>query len=672
MIATGVIRPGKAAIMAQGSSWNLPGWMRLPTIIAAVAFSWPAIVAAADKAAGDYFVHSLPGAPEGPLVKMHAGHIEITPEHNGNLFFWHFQNKHIANKQRTVIWLNGGPGCSSEDGALMEIGPYRLKDKDTLVYNDGAWNEFANVLFVDNPVGTGFSYVDTNAYVKELDVMADQFVLFLEKWYALFPEYEHDDIYIAGESYAGQHIPYIAKRILERNKEPGTKHKWNLMGLLIGNGWISPPEQYDAYLHYAYEKGLVQKGTDIANKLEVQQRICQKQLAVAKGADHVQDCEIILTDLLQLTATRGKDNQQECYNMYDVRLKDTYPACGMNWPPDLKHITPYLRRKDVTDALHINPNKATGWTECNGQVGQHFRPVNSRPSIDLLPDLLAQMPILLFSGAEDLICNYLGTEAFISNMAWNGGRGFELSPGTWAPRRDWTVEGEPAGFWQEARNLTYVLFYNSSHMVPFDHPRRTRDMLDRFMGVDISSIGGKPTDSRLDGEKGPETTVGGAAGNSTADQLAEKQKLDQAKWEAYRRSGEIVLVLVAVAAAAWGYFVWRDRRRRGRMGYQGLAQDGEHGGRGGNSSSSERLNGGFRGSQRMRRDADLEAGDFDESRLDDAVPLTVRSPKDDDADDVEEQDKRYSLGGLSDDSEEEDGKEKKDKKGKQVEGNGTS
>jgi len=87
-------------------------------------------------------------------------------------------------------------------------------------------------------------------------------------------------------------------------------------------------------------------------------------------------------------------------------------------------------------------------------------------------------------------------------MQWNGGKGFELSPGTWAPRREWVFEGESAGFWQEARNLTYVLFNNSSHMVPFDYARRTRDMLDRFMGVDIGSIGGVPTDSRIDGEKG--------------------------------------------------------------------------------------------------------------------------------------------------------------------------
>jgi carboxypeptidase D len=80
------------------------------------------------------------------------------------------------------------------DGALMEIGPYRLKDSEHLMYNEGSWDEFANLLFVDNPVGTGFSYVDSDSYLRELPEMADQFVIFLEKWFALFPEYEHDDV----------------------------------------------------------------------------------------------------------------------------------------------------------------------------------------------------------------------------------------------------------------------------------------------------------------------------------------------------------------------------------------------------------------------------------------------------------------------------------------------
>ncbi|KAI0005234.1 Alpha/Beta hydrolase protein [Xylariaceae sp. FL0662B] len=596
--------------------------------------------AGADLSAGDYFIHSLPGAPEGDLVKMHAGHVEITPEHHGNLFFWHFQNQHIANRHRTVIWLNGGPGCSSEDGAMMEIGPYRLKDENTLEYNNGSWHEFANLLFVDNPVGTGYSYVDTNNYVHELDDMANQFVTFLEKWYNLFPEYEHDDIYIAGESYAGQHIPYIAKAILERNKRPQIVTKWNLQGLLIGNGWIAPKEQYEAYLSFAYEKGIVEKGSDVSSQLEVEYRQCSKDMAIS-GTNEVDNsaCEHVLQELLRLTQTKNPKGEMECVNMYDVRLKDVYPSCGMNWPPDLKYVTPYLRKKEVVNALHISPNKNTGWTECSGAVGNAFDARNSKPSIGLLPDILKEVNVLLFSGAEDLICNHLGTEAFISNMQWNGGKGFETSPGNWAPRRDWTFEGESAGFWQQARNLTYVLFYNSSHMVPFDYPRRSRDMLDRFMGVDISSIGGVPSKSLLDGEKLPDTTVGDATNHTESDQAAKDKELSDAKWAAYQKSGEIVLAIVAIGAAVWGYYIWRSRRRT--AGYTGLADVADRSrGRGGT---------GLEHFRNKRSNRDVEAGDFDESELDD---LHVTSPTDPDGE-------RYSVGGVSDEDEKPGAREKR-------------
>lgn len=589
--------------------------------------SWTS-TAFADKTAADYYVHSLPGAPAGPLVKMHAGHVEVTPEHNGNLFFWHFQNQHIADRQRTVIWLNGGPGCSSEDGAMMEIGPYRLKDRDHLEYNNGSWHEFANLLFVDNPVGTGFSYVNTNSYVTELDEMANQFVIFLEKWFAMFPHFEHDDLYIAGESYAGQHIPYIAKAILERNKQPATKHQWNLQGILIGNGWISPPEQYDAYLKFAYEKNIVKKGSDIAQKLETTFSKCSKAMATG-GSNHVDTgvCEEVLQEILRLT-TKKQGDKTECVNMYDVRLTDTYPSCGMNWPPDLTSVTPYLRKKEVLAALHVNPAKSTGWTECNGAVGAAFSAQNSVPSVKHIPGLLQEIDVLLFSGAEDLICNHLGTEALISNMEWNGGKGFEVSPGNWAPRQDWTYEGEAAGFWQSARNLTYVLFYNSSHMVPFDYPRRTRDMLDRFLGVDISGIGGQPAESILDGEKLPDTTVGGATNNTSSNQEQQDADLADAKWAAYQKSGELVLAIVAIGAAVWGFFIWRSRRKN--RGYQGL------------SAVAERVRGGesgLEGFRNKRTNRDVEAGDFDESELDD---LHVTTP-------TQMNKEPYSIGDDSDD-----------------------
>ncbi|KAJ5689753.1 hypothetical protein N7462_004145 [Penicillium macrosclerotiorum] len=562
----------------------------------------PALAAA--KSAADYYVHSLPGAPDGPLLKMHAGHIEVDPESNGNLFFWHFQNRHIANRQRTVIWLNGGPGCSSMDGALMEVGPYRLKDDHTLEYNKGSWDEFANLLFVDQPVGTGFSYVNTDSYLHELDEMSAHFMIFLEKFFELFPEYERDDIYIAGESYAGQHIPYIAKAIKERNKvaEQDGKSKWPLRGILIGNGWISPADQYPSYFEFAGREGLIKEGTQTYRQVEALNSVCVSKLNAPGGKDLVNsnECEEVLKGLLQLTV---KD--KKCTNMYDIRLTDSYPSCGMNWPPDLENMTPYLRRMDVIQALNINPAKMSGWTECSGAVSSAFMAANSRPAIKLLPGLLESgLSVLLFSGDKDLICNHIGTETLIHNMKWLGGTGFETSPGVWAPRHDWTFEGEPAGIYQHARNLTYVLFYNSSHMVPFDQPRQTRDMLDRFMKVDIASIGGRPADSRIDGEKLPQTSVGGHP-NSTAAEEQEQKKMKEAELNAYAKSGEAILVVVIIGVTIWGFFIWRSRRAH--RGYHGVKN---------NESMHNLRNSVLDRFHHKRSAADIEAGDFDEAELD--------------------------------------------------------
>lgn len=424
---------------------------------------------------------------------------------------------------------------------------------------------------------------------------------------------------------------------------------WNVKGLLMGNAWIDPVPQYIAYLSFAYKAGLVQGGTDIARELEADQARCLAELNKPGGSDHVDlpECEKVLQQILRLTSPSFPkiDDKPQCYNMYDVRLQDEYSSCGMNWPPDLTNVTPYLRRPDVVAALHVNKDKRTGWTECSGAVGSAFRARNSKPSIHLVPPILeAGIPIILFSGDKDLICNHIGTEEIIKSMSWSGGRGFELEQGVVAPRRDWVFEGEAAGFYQEARNLTYILFYNSSHMVPFDYPRRTRDMLDRFIGVDIASIGGKPADSRIDGEKaGLETSVGGHP-NSTLATEAEKERLKQAEWRAYYKSGEAALVVVVIAASAWGWFVWRDRRKR--RGYKGLGGLGN-----GHAGMNGGGNDGLEGFRRKRTtNGDVEAGDFDESELDELHVDPARGSRDGDM-----ARERYSVGGVSDDESEDDG-----------------
>lgn len=511
------------------------------------------------------------------------------------------------------------------DGALMEVGPYRLTDDHTLEYNNGSWDEFANLLFVDQPVGTGFSYVNTDSYIHELDEMSAHFMVFLEKFFETFPEYERDDvrvthlpqeplwqpieymtdslqIYIAGESYAGQHIPYIAKGIQERNKAAAQngKFQWSLRGILIGNGWISAVDQYPATFEFVEREGLIKEGSQIYRNLDAINSVCLSKLETADAENkiNIDECEMVLREFTSLTRT----SDGQCYNMYDVRLKDEYPSCGMNWPPDLEYMEPYLRRQDVIQALNINPGKMTGWQECSGLVGSAFRAAHSRPAVKLLPGLIESgVNVLLFSGDKDLICNHVGTETLIHNMNWKGGTGFETSPGVWAPRHDWSFEGEPAGIYQYARNLTYMLFYNASHMVPYDQPRQTRDMLDRFMKVDIASIGGKPADSRIDGEKLPQTSVGGHP-NSTAAEQQEEQKMKETEMHAYTKSGEAILVVVIIGVTVWGFFIWRSRRSH--QGYRGV-QDAEMRG----DSALGRFH-------NKRSTADVEAGDFDESELD--------------------------------------------------------
>lgn len=425
-------------------------------------------------------------------------------------------------------------------------------------------------------------------------------------------------IYIAGESYAGQHIPYIARAMLDRNKQKAASEKWHLQGLLIGNGWISGPNQYPAYLQFAYDAGLITPGSKEAQAVERQQSVCLQDLSNG-GKDHVDtgSCEQILQVILKQTE-KEENGQKMCFNMYDVRLKDTAPSCGMSWPPDLVNVTPYLRRQDVIRALHVDPDKKTGWTECNGAVGGNFNVPNSKPSTVLLPGLLEEVPIILFSGDKDMICNHIGTEELINNLDFNGGRGFEDN-GVTAPRLDWEFEGEPAGIYQSARNLTYIKFYNSSHMVPFDYPRRTRDMLDRFMGVDIATVGGKPVDSIIGGEKSPQTSVGGHPNSTLAEEEA-AAKLKDATYRAYYKSGEVAFVIVLIAALAWGFFVWRARRRR--AGYQGVFggdPDENPGGRNGIpliKKPNTNGNGRF-------RDGDVEAADYDEAELDELPPKPI-------------------------------------------------
>ncbi|CAF4211336.1 unnamed protein product [Adineta steineri] len=137
-------------------------------------------------------------------------------------------------------------------------------------------------------------------------------------------------------------------------------------------------------------------------------------------------------------------------------------------------------------SININDKKVR-WEECSDSVQNTFTAYNSKPSITVLPNLLQQIPIILYSGQYDLRCNHRATEAMIDGMTWNGGTGFDFGNGTSSPKDPWIVDGESAGLIRSARNLTYILFYNASHMVHYNYPRRSRFMLHQFTQLDLTS-----------------------------------------------------------------------------------------------------------------------------------------------------------------------------------------
>ncbi|KAK9510755.1 hypothetical protein O3M35_005476 [Rhynocoris fuscipes] len=152
----------------------------------------------------------------GPL-KSFAGYLGVEPKHNSHLFFWFFPAQDGNAKAPLILWLQGGPGATSLFGMFTEIGPYTVQN-DRLELMPNSWNQNYSLLFIDNPVGTGFSFTDAeDGYATSQKQIADQLYKALIQFFTIFPEQQDPPFYIAGESYAGKHIPSLAYEIDRRN-----------------------------------------------------------------------------------------------------------------------------------------------------------------------------------------------------------------------------------------------------------------------------------------------------------------------------------------------------------------------------------------------------------------------------------------------------------------------
>ncbi|KAG9312814.1 Alpha/Beta hydrolase protein [Chiua virens] len=175
-----------------------------------------------------------------PLARNWAGNIPVQREGHPNdtLFFWAFESSNgsftASSDEPWGIWLNGGPGSSSLVGLFFENGPIQISNNYSLFENQYAWTNVADYVWIDQPVGTGFSTADSTGYIYDEDQMASDFMGFLENLVKVFPNLATRPLHITGESYAGMYIPYITKAYFEMENPPV-----NLSRIAIGDGSIA-------------------------------------------------------------------------------------------------------------------------------------------------------------------------------------------------------------------------------------------------------------------------------------------------------------------------------------------------------------------------------------------------------------------------------------------------
>lgn len=243
------------------------------------------IISTADAAAltkDQYVVHGL--AEIEPAFDsfegdMYAGLIPTTllsdlqnaDDSPGKLMFWLFEADNVTNDDAIVIWMNGGPGCSSLSGCLFEHGPVTVPlhpagfygtddDPKTLEPNRYTWTKATRMLYVEQPHGVGFGYGPDP--INEMEV-GENFYNFLQNFYTIFDTLLDKKLYLFGESYAGMYVPSIAHAIHEGNKKQKTQQleqslvTINLQGIGVGNGWIDVMIQGPTVIDYLWWHGML-------------------------------------------------------------------------------------------------------------------------------------------------------------------------------------------------------------------------------------------------------------------------------------------------------------------------------------------------------------------------------------------------------------------------------
>ncbi|KAI9874851.1 MAG: hypothetical protein M1830_009184 [Pleopsidium flavum] len=440
-----------------------------------------------------YAVNRLPNITY-PLPASWAGEILI-PGTQDELFFWLFAAESSTSSNNLIIWLNGGPGCSSLEGLTSENGPLSFVGNATApVANPYSWTKLANVLYLDQPVGAGYS-AGPNQATDNADVVED-FYNWLKAFYAVFPGLKSKNTYLMGESYAGVYIPYFASKILSDKSL-----NISLKALAIGDGTLGNyAAMFDvpSSTYIRQHQNLLGVPKDIVDVFnEADQRCGFRQVLdqltyPPKGPISIpgdpegenfrldkrqvstaSDCDVNLTSPSTVnqsiyaacfggcatysTAAAYLTLNRPCFSVYNTAYN-----C-QNTPTDTAFVN-YLNLPSVRTAIHA-ANKT--WASCNNTILDALSTeLVTPPAYSILPYLLNRgLCVHVYSGDQDFLLNHIGTELIIQNMTWNGKQGFQHPP-----NNSFLVDGKYAGNWGRERGLSYHHILRAGHAVPHDQP----------------------------------------------------------------------------------------------------------------------------------------------------------------------------------------------------------
>ncbi|XP_042481615.1 serine carboxypeptidase-like 45 isoform X2 [Macadamia integrifolia] len=379
-------------------------------------------------------IDKLPGQPEVSFQHF-SGYITVDEKQERALFYYFVEAETDPASKPFVLWLNGGPGCSSVGvGAFSEHGPFRTSG-DRLVRNEYSWNKEANMLYLEAPVGVGFSYsINTSNYVGVDDeITARDNLIFLQRWFVKFPEYKCRDLFVTGESYAGHYVPQLAQLILQFNKK---EKLFNLKGILLGNPLLDFVTDFNSKAEFfcllrSDENQVNNEISMYIDKYDVTIDVCLSSiLSQSNALTHLQVAEKL-----------------------DVCVED--------------ETTKYFNRVDVQKALHARLLGVTSWVSCSDNL--HYKKLNFEESM---------IPVVgsLISGDQDSVIPLTGTRTLLHGLA------NELGLNTTTTYRAW-FEGKQVGGWMQVYGniLSFATIRGASHKAPFSQPERSLVLFNAFL-----------------------------------------------------------------------------------------------------------------------------------------------------------------------------------------------